>query len=147
MSWKCWKHWLHRQICTSESHIHSCLRLNILCFSVLPDWHVFRLWEETRANNANLHTQHTSFIHLLYRNMPTHTNTHACRHWFTPLSLARARCLLLCYVLALHSLLGCQHLLEGKKCWQLSSPDLSPNNFVTLHCQLNSQTSLSRNDI
>lgn len=33
---------------------------------------------------------------------------------------------------------------KGEKCWQLSSPDLSPNNFVTLCCQLNSQIHLSQ---
>lgn len=33
---------------------------------------------------------------------------------------------------------------KEEKCWQLSSPDLSPNNFVTLRCQLNSQIHLSQ---
>lgn len=32
---------------------------------------------------------------------------------------------------------------KGEKCWELSSPDLSSNNFVTLRCQLNSQIHLS----
>lgn len=47
--------------------------------------------------------------------------------------------------LAVHSLPWVPALVgREEKCWQLSSPDLSPNNFVTLHCQLNSQIHLSQ---
>lgn len=124
-----------------------------------PQTHIFlnreRKYLQTWLTSKEIHNKynHTSFLYLSFKDthqlLPwyswLHTKSHNSSEAHSTLSFSLSPALP--HLLTLRPLLGCQHTLGGRKCWQLSSPALSPNNIVTLHCQINFQTFLSRDDI
>lgn len=97
------------------------------------DSDVLRLWEEARNKATSSHPDiHPLCVYLA--DVPTHV--HDGTFISRSLSISRSVSVALVSV-------GASTCWKGEKCWELSFPDLSSNNFVTLRCQLNSQIHLS----
>lgn len=108
-----------------------------------PDLHVFKLWEETRKQCNEIHTQYSrnviypSHIYFtethtstnIYNHGPAHTHIRTTIH--LSISLSLSCCLLLCYISQL-----CTHFLGASTCWKERSVD----NCLLLPCH---QTTLS----